>query len=90
MTYDDNTLRFSIENGRLYNESDKHDFREVTHIRRLDGGGIDYMKLWISGTEVSAGHIVGEPNFTLPLSPDGSLEGKGPGGYEYTWVLAEE
>ena len=90
MTYYDNTLRFSIENGRLYNESDKHGFREVTHARRVDGGGIDYLKLWMSGTEVSAGHIVGKPDFTLTLSPDGSLEGKVPGGYEYAWVLAEE
>jgi len=45
MTDNDNPLRFSIENGRLYNDSGKKGFREVTHIQRLDGGGIDYLKL---------------------------------------------
>ena len=89
MTDNDNPLRFSIENGRLYNDSGKNGFREVTHIQRLDGGGIDYLKLWVSGNQVSAGHSVGNPSFTLTLTPEGRLEGNVPGGYDYAWVMAE-
>ena len=59
-----------------------------THIQRLDGGGVDYLKLWVSGNQVSAGRSVGKPIFTLTLTPEGHLEGKGPGGYEYAWVIA--
>ena len=89
MTDNDNPLRFSIENGRLYNDSGKNGFREVTHIRRLDGGGIDCLKLWVSGNQVSAGHSVGNPILTVTLTPEGVLEGKVPGGYDYAWVYAE-
>ena len=89
MADNDNPLRFSIENGRLFSDSGKHGFREVTHIQRLDGGGIDYLKLWVSDDQVSAGYSVGDPNFTLTLTPEGHLEGKVPGGYDYAWVFAE-
>ena len=34
MADNDNPLRFSIENGRLYNDSGKNGFREVTHIQQ--------------------------------------------------------
>ncbi len=88
MTNNDNPLRFSIDNGRLYQDSEEHGVREVTHVKRMDGGGIDYLELWVSGDQVSAGHSVGNPNFTFTLTPEGHLEGKGPGGYEYAWVIA--
>ncbi len=88
MTDNDDPIRFSIENGRLYLDSEEHTFREVTHVQRLDGGGFDYLKLWVSGQEVSAGHSVGNPSFTLTLTPEGHLEGKWPGGYQYAWIVA--
>ena len=84
MTDNDNPLRFSIENGRLYIDSDEHGFRKVTHVQRLDGGGFDYLKLWVSGQEISAGHSVGNPIFTLgrrtgtdhhPSTPPGNTRG---------------
>jgi len=61
---------------------------KVTHVQRVDGGGFDYLKLWVSGQKVSAGHTVGSPSFTLTLMPDGHLEGKWPGGYQYAWIIA--
>ena len=88
MTDNDDPLRFSIDNGRLYHDSGKHGIREVTRIQRLDGGGVDYLKLWVSGNQVSAGRSVGNPIFTLTLTPEGHLEGKRPGGYEYAWVIS--
>ena len=90
MTDNNKPLRFSIENGRLYIDSDEHGFREVTHVQRVDGGGFDYLKLWVSGQEISAGHSVGSPTFTLTLTPDGHLEGERPGGYQYAWVIAKK
>ena len=89
MTDNDNPLRFSIENGRLYHDSGKNGFREVTHIQRMDGGGIDYLKLWVSGNQVSAGYSVGDPIFTLTHTLEEHLEGNVPGGYDYAWVMAE-
>ena len=92
MADNDNPLRFFIENGRLYNDSndsEEHGVREVTHIQRLDGGGIDYLKLRVSGDQVFAGYSVGDPIFTLTLTPGGRLEGNVPGGYDYAWVMAE-
>ena len=61
-----------------------------THVKRMDGGGIDYLELWVSGDQVSAGRSVGKPNFTFTLTPDGHPQGKRPGGYEYAWVIAGE
>jgi hypothetical protein len=55
----------------------------------MDGGGIDYLKLWVSGDQVSAGHSVRDPIFKLTLTPEGHLEGKVQGGYDYAWVMAE-
>ena len=90
MTDNDNAPLFSIKNRRLYIDSDEHGFREVTHVQRLDGGGFDYLKLWVSGQEISAGHSVGDPIFKLTLTPDGHLEGKRPSGYQYAWIIAKK
>ena len=90
MTDSDNPLHFSIQNKRLFHDSKDHGFREVTHIKRLDGGGFDYLKLWVSGRDVHAGHSFTNQFFTLTLTPEGQLEGKRPGGYQYAWVLADK
>jgi hypothetical protein len=89
MTDSDNPLRFSIENGRLYQDSEEHGVREVIQVKRMDGGGIDFLEIWVSGDQVFAGHSVGNPNFTFTVTPEGHPEGKWPGGYDYAWVLAE-
>ena len=92
MTDNDNPLRFSIENGRLYSDSDEHGHREVIRVQRLDGGGIDYLYIWASGKKVSAGWTVRDRNpfFTLTLTPEGHLEGKRPGGYQYAWIIGKK
>jgi hypothetical protein len=70
-----------IYDGQLYNGKQK-----VTHIRRLDGGGIEYLKLWVSDGNVLVGRTVGEAMFTLTVTPDGEIEGEVPGGYQYNFV----
>ena len=70
-----------IDDGQLYNGKQK-----VTHVRRLDGGGIEYLKLWVSDGNVLGGHTVGDVMFTLTVTPDGEIEGKVPGGYQYNFV----
>ncbi len=72
---------FSIDDGQLYNGKQK-----VTHVRRLDGGGIEYLKLWVSDGNVLGGHTVDDPMFTLTVTPDGGIEGEMPGGYQYNFV----
>ena len=72
---------FIIEDGQLYNGRQK-----VTHVRRLDGGGIEYLKLWVSDGDVHCGYTVGDPMFTLTVTPDGGIEGEVPGGYQYNFV----
>jgi hypothetical protein len=75
-----NGSAFLIDNGRLYKGSAALGRREVTHFCRLDGGGAEYLKLWVSDGNVLGGHTVGDPMFTLTVTPDGRLEGKVPGG----------
>jgi hypothetical protein len=82
--------RFYIKDKRLFHHSAEHGHREVTHTQRTDGGGIDYLKLWVSGQKIVAGHSVGHPIFSLTLSPDGQFEGERPGGYEYAWIISEK
>jgi hypothetical protein len=53
---------FIIDDGQLYNGKQK-----VTHVRRLDGGGI-----------VLGGRTVGDPMFSLTITPDGGIEGEVP------------
>ncbi len=72
---------FIIDDGQLYNGKQK-----VTHVRRLDGGGIEYLKLWVSDGNVLGGHTVDDPMFTLTVTPDGQIEGEVPGGYQYNFV----
>ncbi len=80
---------FSIDDGQLYNNSDEHGRQKVTHVRRLDGGGIEYLKLWVSDGNVLVGRTVGDPMFTLTVTPDGEIEGEVPGGYQYNFVAEE-
>ena len=68
---------FIIDDGQLYNGR---------HVQRLDGGGIEYLKLWVSDGDVLVGRTVGEAMFTLTVTPDGEIEGEVPGGYEYSFV----
>ena len=75
------TSSWIIDNGQLYKGRQK-----ITHIRRLDGGGIDYLELWVSDGKVLVGHTVGDPMFTLTVTPDGEIEGEVPGGYQYDFV----
>ena len=70
-----------IDDGQLYNGKQK-----VTHVRRLDGGGIEYLKLWVSDGKVLGGRTVGEAMFTLMVTPDGRIKGEVPGGYQYDFV----
>ena len=72
---------FIIDDGQLYNGKQK-----VTHVRRLDGGGVEYLKLWVSDGNVLVGRTVGDPMFTLTVTPDGGIEGEVPGGYQYNFV----
>jgi hypothetical protein len=90
MTNNNNGPTFLIENGRLYTENETDGLRQVTHVRRLDAGGEEYLKLWMSGGNVHAGRIVGDTMFTLTLGLDGRLEGKVPGGYQYNFVAEEK
>ncbi len=80
---------FLIEDGCLYAVNDTDARREVTHVQRLDAGGADYLKLWVSGRTVHAGRNVGDTMFTLTLASNGWLEGKVPGGYQYDFVMAK-
>ena len=80
---------FLIEDGCLYAVNDTDARREVTHVQRLDAGGADYLKLWVSGKKVHAGYTVGNTMFTLTLASNGWLEGKVPGGYQYDFVAEE-
>jgi len=73
-----------IDDGQLYNGKQK-----VTHVRQLDGGGIEYLKLWVSDGNVLVGRTVGDVMFTLKVTPDGQIEGEVPGGYQYNFVAAE-
>ena len=75
------TSSWIIDDGLLYNGKQK-----VTHVRRLDGGGIEYLKLWVSDGNVLVGRTVGDPMFTLTVTPDGEIEGMVPGGYQYNFV----
>ncbi|MBT6241802.1 MAG: hypothetical protein HOI46_07210 [Rhodospirillaceae bacterium] len=68
MNHNDTPLRFSIKNEKLYLNSEEYGFREVTHIERLDGGGADYLDLWVSGQNISAGFSDKNPSFTLTRS----------------------
>jgi len=77
---------FLIDDGRLYIDSDTDGRREITHVCRMDGGGAEYLELWVSDGNVLAGRTVGNPMFTLTVTPDGRLEGKVPGGFQYDFV----
>jgi hypothetical protein len=77
---------FLIDDGRLFIDSDTEGRREITHVSRMDGGGAEYLELWVSDGNVLAGHTVGEPMFTLTVTPDGRLKGKVPGGFQYDFV----
>jgi hypothetical protein len=89
MTDSNNGSYFLIENGRLYKNLANKSRNEVTHVRRLDGGGEDYLALWVVGDTVLAGYAVGDVMFTLKVSPDGRLQGMVPGGYQYDFVANE-
>ncbi len=81
------TSYFSIDDGQLYSNSDEDGRQKVTHVRRLDGGGVGYLKLWVSDDgNVLGGRTVGEAMFTLTVTPDGRIEGEVPGGYQYNFV----
>jgi hypothetical protein len=77
---------FLIDDGRLYIDSTTEGRREITHVCRMDGGGAEYLELWVSDGNVLGGHTGGEPMFTLTVTPDGRLEGKVPGGFQYDFV----
>ena len=53
-----------------------HGVREVIQVQRMDGGGIDFLEIWVSGDQVFAGHSVGNANFTFTITPEGHPEGK--------------
>jgi hypothetical protein len=80
---------FFIANDRLYTDRNGEGRREVTHVRRTDGGGEAYLKLWISDGNVLGGYSTDDPMFTLTIAPDGSLTGQVPGGYQYDFVIAD-
>jgi hypothetical protein len=81
---------FFIDNGRLYTDRNGEGRREVTHVRRTDGGGEVYLKLWVSDECVLGGYSIGDPMFTLTIAPDGSLTGQVPGGYHYDFVIGDK
>ena len=83
------TSYFIIDDGQLYRNSDEHGRQKVTHVRRLDGGGAEYLELWVSDGNVLGGRTVGDEMFTLTVTPDGQLEGMVPGGYQYNFVVEE-
>jgi len=58
------TSSWKIDNG--------HRRQKVTHVRRLD----EYLKLWVSEGNVLVGATVGDPMFTLTVTPDGEIEGE--------------
>jgi hypothetical protein len=80
------TSYWIIDDGQLYKNSDEHGKQKVTHVRRLDGGGVEYLKLWVSDGNVLVGRTVGDPMFTLTVTTDGGIEGEVPGGYQYNFV----
>ena len=53
MTNNNNGPTFLIENGRLYTENETDGLRQVTHVRRLDAGGEEYLELWVSAAGTS-------------------------------------
>ncbi len=75
------TSYWIIDDGQLYNGRQK-----VTHIRRIDGGGIEYLELWVSDGKVLVGRTVGDEMYTLTVTQDGRIEGEVPGGYQYNFV----
>ncbi len=77
---------FSIDDGHLYHHSDEDGKRKITHVRRLDGSGIEYLELWVTDGNVLVGRTVGEAIYTLTVTPDGEIEGEVPGGYQYNFV----
>ena len=81
---------FIIDDGQLYRNNDEDGRLKVTHVRRLDGGGVEYLKIWVSDGNVLGGRTVGEAMFTLTVTPDGRLEGMVPGGYQYDFVAEEK
>ena len=83
---DNSDSYFIIDDGQLYRNSDEDGKQKVTHVRRLDGGGIEYLELWVSDGNVLVGRTVGEAMFTLTVTPDGRIEGEVPGGYQYNFV----
>jgi hypothetical protein len=77
---------FSIDDGHLYHHSDEDGKRKITHVRRLDGGGIEYPELWVTDGNILVGRTVGDEMYTLAVTPDGEIEGEVPGGYQYNFV----
>jgi len=90
MTNNNNGPTFLIENGRFYTENETDGLRQVTHVRRLDAGGEEYLELWVSGGNILGGRTTADTMFTLTLTPDGRLEGMVPGGYRYDFVTEEK
>jgi hypothetical protein len=83
---DNNGSYFLIDDGRLYKNSDEHGRQEVTHVLRQDGGGAEYLDLWVSGGNVLGGRTIEDPMFMLTVTPDGWLKGMVPGGYQYDFI----
>jgi hypothetical protein len=77
---------FLIDDGRLFIDSDTDGRREITHVCRIDGGGAEYLRLRVSDGKVLGGRTVSDTMFSLSVTPDGRLEGKVPGGYQYDFV----
>jgi hypothetical protein len=88
MEHQKDGIHFSIVNGYLYAKTKNLGTRRVTHIRRVDGGGLDYMKVWASGIKVLAGFSKNSPFLSLTLTTEGRLEGARPSGYQYDWVVS--
>jgi hypothetical protein len=78
-----------VMDGCLYAE-DPSGIDQVTHIQRIDGGGIDVHQVHVKDTEVWLCYGSDQPSYTLPIAPDGTVSNKAPGGYDYKLIIAKK
>ena len=82
-------LSLFVKDGCLYAE-DADGVDQVTHIQRIDGGGIDVHQVHVKTDEVWLCIGSDQPSYTLPIAPDGTVTNKVPGGYQYSLIVAKK
>jgi len=91
MVNNSNLLRFFIESGSLYFESDEDNFREITMLRKwTPQHGREYFDVRVIKDKVVVGKSADAPIFSSAISPDGYLENKLPGDFSYKWLGPNE